>query len=34
MIPPSPPLSARMMKATCLTETTIVIDQDTSEITP
>jgi len=34
MIPPSPPLSARMMNVTYLTETTIVIDQNTSEITP
>jgi hypothetical protein len=34
MIPPSPPLSARMMKLTYLTETIIVIDQKTSEITP
>jgi hypothetical protein len=34
MIPPSPPLSARMMKLTYLTETINVIDQNTSEITP
>ena len=34
MIPPSPWLSARMMKVTYLTETIIVIDQNTSEITP
>jgi hypothetical protein len=34
MMPPSPPLSARMMKVTYLTETIIVIDQNTSEITP
>ena len=34
MIPPSPSLSARMMKVTYLTETMIVIDQKTSEITP
>ncbi len=34
MMPPSPSLSARMMNVTYLTETTIVIDQKTSEITP
>jgi hypothetical protein len=34
MMPPSPPLSARMMNVTYLTETIIVIDQNTSEITP
>jgi len=34
MMPPSPPLSARMMKVTYLTETISVIDQNTSEITP
>src|SRR5579884_1282738 len=34
MMPPSPWLSARMMNITYLTETTIVIDQNTSEITP
>jgi hypothetical protein len=33
MMPPSPPLSARMMNVTYLTETIIVIDQNTSEIT-
>jgi hypothetical protein len=34
MIPPSPWLSARMMKITYLTDTIIVIAQNTSEITP
>ena len=34
MIPPSPSLSARMMKRTNLIETISVIDQKTSEITP
>ena len=34
MIPPSPWLSARMMKVTYLTETMIVIVQKTSEMTP
>ena len=34
MMPPSPSLSARMMKVTNLTETIIVIDQKTSEMTP
>ena len=34
MMPPSPSLSARMMKVTYLTETISVIDQNTSEITP
>ncbi len=34
MMPPSPSLSARMMKVTYLTDTIIVIDQNTSEITP
>ncbi len=34
MIPPSPLSSARMMKLTYLTDTMIVIDQNTSEITP
>jgi hypothetical protein len=34
MIPPSPSLSARMMNVTYLTETMIVIDQKTSEMTP
>ena len=34
MIPPSPPLSARMMKVRYLSETMIVIDQKTSEMTP
>ena len=32
--PPSPSLSARMMKRTYLTVTTIVIDQKISERTP
>jgi hypothetical protein len=32
--PPSPSLSARRMKITYLTETTIVIDQNTSDTTP
>ena len=34
MMPPSPSLSARMMNATYLIETMIVIAQKTSEITP
>ena len=34
MIPPSPSLSARMMNVTYLSETMIVIDQKTSEMTP
>jgi hypothetical protein len=34
MIPPSPSLSARMMNVTYLSETMIVTDQNTSEITP
>ena len=34
MIPPSPSLSARMMKVTYLIETMIVIAQKTSEMTP
>jgi hypothetical protein len=34
MIPPSPSLSARMMKVTYLSETMIVMDQNTSESTP
>ncbi len=34
MIPPSPWLSARMMRLTYFTETTSVIVQKTSEITP
>ena len=34
MIPPSPSLSARMMNVTYLIETTSVIDQNTSEMTP
>src|SRR5579859_7601726 len=34
MMPPSPWLSARMMNVTYLIETIIVIDQNTSEITP
>ena len=34
MIPPSPSLSARMMKVRYLTETIEVIDQKTSEMTP
>jgi hypothetical protein len=34
MIPPSPSLSARMTKVTYLMETTIVIDQNTSDTTP
>jgi hypothetical protein len=33
-IPPSPSLSARMMKSTNSIETISVIDQKTSEITP
>ena len=34
MIPPSPSLSARMMKATNSIETISVIDQKTREMTP
>ena len=34
MMPPSPSLSARMMKVTNLSDTIIVIDQKTREITP
>ena len=34
MIPPSPSLSARMISVTYLTETMIVTDQKTSEMTP
>ena len=34
MIPPSPPLSARMMNRTYLTLTTIVIAQKISDRTP
>ena len=34
MMPPSPSLSARMMKVTYLTETITVIDQKISEMTP
>ena len=34
MIPPSPWLSARMMKVTYLTDTTLVMAQKTSEMTP
>jgi hypothetical protein len=33
-MPPSPPLSARMMNVTYLIETTIVIAQNTSDATP
>ena len=34
MIPPSPSLSARMMKARYFSDTMIVIAQKTSEMTP
>ena len=34
MIPPSPPLSARMISSTYLIETMMVIAQKISEITP
>lgn len=34
MIPPSPSLSARMIRVTYLIETMIVTAQNTSEITP
>ena len=34
MTPPSPSLSARMTNSTYLTDTMIVIDQKTSEMTP
>lgn len=34
MMPPSPSLSARMMKVTYLTETMLVIAQKISEMTP